>query len=176
MTYVFLYAWGFVDSVDRLRDLLEKGLGSLSDETDAVLRPCRTLRNHVQHLRQRLLDPAQEQMVEWGTISWFAMNEDGSGGTIHALVPGGMAARPDIRMVSPLGRHIHGPVDMVELSAFGDTLSLSDIHRHLLVLADRLGEGLAPQFEGHGHVGADLHLRAKLAFDEDESPKDTQSS
>jgi hypothetical protein len=158
MTHVLVDAWGFVDSVDRLRDIAEHGLGGLADDSEAELRPYRVIRNHVQHLRERLLDPKQALMVEWGTLSWFVLEDELGNGTIHAIVPGAMSKRPNVPLVNPAGRMLHGDLDLVQLSAFGDTVNLSDTYRFLTVMAERIAEILGPQFEGHAQAGAELHI------------------
>ena len=83
-------AWVIVDSVHRLRELVQHfpGLKKREPEVQIFLRSTKELddlRNFVQHFRTEITRFAERRMPLWGTLSWS--HADGEP-TTHTIIPG----------------------------------------------------------------------------------------
>jgi hypothetical protein len=68
---------------------------------------------------------------------------DEGGAEIRVLVPGTLAVTQGIPLVNPLGKQVHLPVGLIELTAAGITLSLSDLYDRSVTFAGQLESGVA---------------------------------
>src|SRR5262249_972480 len=86
-------AWTMIDSVHRLRELIQQTPG-LKKNDPAVQRFLRTtkvveeLRNFVQHFRSGIDDFVTRKIPLWGTLSWVEDNAQDGLPAHHTLVPG----------------------------------------------------------------------------------------
>ena len=131
---IFLEAWSLVDIVNRLRVLIQHTPGlkrtpaivSLLKQTEEIL----GLRNFVQHLNTEAPEVARTGYPIWGSLSWvWGTVEEVERGefAIMLLIPGRLARSEGHPMVNPVGKKISPPVDMITLTAAGETVNLSHI-------------------------------------------------
>jgi hypothetical protein len=157
-----LGAWGVVDSVNRLRILLEGMRGiKRTAETKlflSKLSKAKELRDAVQHLPGEIQQFATEQEPTWGSLSWVVPPAGPlASGTIFTAVPGSLRSLQGLPAVNPLGRAVERPIGCMELSAFGHTISLSEAHDALVLFVPAFERSIAKAFEGEEErLGSDL--------------------
>jgi hypothetical protein len=166
-------AWSIVDSVHRLRILLQRlpRLKQRRPWLQAFYRGTASvgdLRNVVQHFDTEIEDLAKQNAPVWGRLTWFTMSDAAaSEGHSCIIVLGSFFQRADV-LINPLGRVMHEPLDLVTLSAGTHEACLSDVVRHSLALIEPLERGLAVDEKGDStglpSGGSDIMLKATLAF------------
>lgn len=164
-------AWSIVDSLHRLRGLLQQMPGIKQNtpsmrvfrqQTDKV----EDLRNGVQHLNQQIHRLVSANQTAWGSLSWFALPEPNSKtGTIGVLVAGTVFTTEGHPMVNPIGKQVHSLVDYVTLTAYEHSLDLSDAMRRIERLIGSMEDQLRDQFEGQPTAASELLVCADLQFD-----------
>jgi hypothetical protein len=151
---VFEDAWSIVDSLHRLRELLDS-FPNLQKRSMTykvfrrVTEPVEALRNHAQHLRGQLSNPELGHLPVWGTVSWLWMIDDRAthfkSGVIFAGADDGM-----LRLfLTPGGLVYHDRLDHITISTNVEKLSLSEAMRLVVQLARGLEGGIGTQFDGH---------------------------
>lgn len=131
-TRMLLEAWSIVDSVNRLRILIQKTPNM--KRTPAVVsllkgtEPITALRHFVQHLDERANEVAATGKPIWGSLSWaWATPSDLEHKRISSIVfiPGRLAVSKGHPIVNPVGKPFAPPVDLIHLAAGEMTVSLS---------------------------------------------------
>jgi len=140
---ILLDVWSLVDVLNRLRVMVDSmpGLRKSSPGVKSLLHalgPVEKLRNAVQHLYEQAHTIAETGHPIWGSLSW-AKPPVKSGDMLQAVafVRGTLARVKGIPVVNPVGRRCEYPVGLIELTAAGETLSLSDMVAAVLRFADR---------------------------------------
>lgn len=173
MTAAVADAWQFVDSVNRLRDLLNALPGLRKspghspylkiflDDTE----PVDGLRNVIQHLETELPAMARGRQPAWGSISW-AYQEKADEGTLFTIIPG----RFPLESVVPGPHNPRGgkvkAIDDVTLNCAGKTAPLSRIYEAVAQVTLAIHGAFEPHFKGKPVAGVDylmplLHWRAR---------------
>ena len=141
---ILLDAWSLVDVLNRLRVMVESmpGLKKSSPGVKSLLQslgPIEELRNAVQHLYGEVHTIADSGHPIWGSLSWATPPvKPGDALKAAAFIPGTLAPVKGIPVVNPVGRTCEYPVGLIELTAAGKTVSLSDMVAAVLRFADRL--------------------------------------
>jgi hypothetical protein len=164
-------AWSIVDSLHRLRGLLQQMPGIKQNtpnmrvfrqQTDKV----EDLRNGVQHLNQQIHNLVSANQTAWGSLSWFASSGPNSRtGTVGLLVAGTVFTIEGHPMVNPAGKQVHSLVDHVTLTAYEHSLDLSDAMRRIERLIGSMEDQFRNQFANHPTAASELLLRVDLQFD-----------
>jgi len=165
---IFLDAWGVVDSANRLRVLLSEFPGLKKKTPPAQLlarslQPVEVLRNSVQHLPGDINLHADSDIPTWGTLHWmFATGPERV--KMLLLVPGCTRKMTGLgRMPSPAGRAFHAEVDHVTLSAYGNEVDLSEVHRAVAAFVPSIEAALDEAFQEHEErAGSDLLISMDL--------------
>lgn len=130
-TEAFVDAWALVDSIDRFRQLdLLFPQALPRDQRPELLtflestEPIRALRNVADHLAQRADQVVACEGTALGLIRWYTVLTSHEGLSC-TLVPGRMQDG-EFALVNPLGKSIHPPTCLIELTAGEHTASLSD--------------------------------------------------
>jgi hypothetical protein len=151
---IFLEAWSLVDIVNRLRVLIQHTPGlkrtpaivSFLKQTEEVL----GLRNFIQHLDTGAPEVAKTGFPIWGSLSWvWGTVEEVERGefAIMLLIPGRLARSEGHPMVNPVGKKISPPVDMITLTAAGETVNLSRIRDALCQFRGRFDKAVKRALE-----------------------------
>ena len=131
---MLLEAWSIVDSVNRLRVLIQHTPNL--KKTPAVVsflkgtEPATTLRNFVQHLEEKALEVAKTGKPIWGSLSWvWATPSDLEQNRFRIVIfiPGRLAKSKGHPMVNPIGKRFAPPVDLISLTAAETTVNLSQM-------------------------------------------------
>ena len=131
-TPMLLDAWSIVDSVNRLRVLIQStrnlkhttAVVALLKGTEDVL----SLRNYVQHLDERAIDIASTAQPLLGSISWVCKlpsdpkNQFRVGGAVRLR-----RETLEVPMVNPAGKMFKPPIDLITLAADGIQVNLSHL-------------------------------------------------
>lgn len=135
-TEAVLSAWSMVDSINRLRELLDAMPGLKKNQPELQLfkrktAEFETLRNAVQHLRDEISALAAAEQHVWGALGWISiMNppEILRWCTLHSgvLYPGWKGPRG-----RPFSKPIDPPIDHLTLLAHGLSVSLTEAHKDL---------------------------------------------
>jgi hypothetical protein len=151
---IFLHAWSMVDSANRLRLLLTHLPGvSRGPHFEANFRkliPFENMRNPIQHLNKEILvrskDPNAEPIL--GSLSWSKIIETKPLKILaFLLLPGTLEKQAGRPLENPASKSFHGQVDHVELSAYGETISLSDAYYAISNLAKIIETSLQKTFD-----------------------------
>ena len=151
-TAIVLDAWSLVDVLNRLRVMIEfmPGLKKSSAGVKSLLvslAPVEDLRNAVQHLygeADRIADTGQPI---WGSLSWAIPQPDNTV-KVGMWMPGTIG-RVSLPVVNPVGRKIELPVGLIELTAAGKSVSLSEMTYAVARFAERLEPALDDASAGH---------------------------
>jgi hypothetical protein len=151
---IVMDAWSIIDSANRLRVHVEgvKRIGglqrgpavtSLFKSIDGV----KILRDAVQHQDGEVTKLRQNGRPLWGTLSWlYWASPEAKDFRVSLMVPGTLAVTEGMPMVNPLGRESETPVGLVELTAAGVTVSLSDVMQAIERFAGRLERAATDAF------------------------------
>jgi hypothetical protein len=173
-----LDAWSIVDSLHRLRDLIQAAPGLsgkkkspkirlFMDATDNVT----ALRNTVQHLNSeihKILD--DRNWTVFGTLSWGVVDPDKNQITACTFLPGAPQQGSSHPIINPLNRRVwHLRVDSITLERSGVSVCISDAMRRLEALTISMEENLARAYaeqiplehQGKTH-GADVVICMKI--------------
>jgi len=149
---ILLDAWSLVDVLNRLRVMVESmpGLKKSSPGVKSLLQalgPLEDLRNAVQHLSGEVHTIADSGHPIWGSLSWARPPaHPGDALQAAAFIPGTLAPVKGIPVVNPVGRKCEHPVGLIELTAAGNTVSLSDMVAAVIRFADRLDRAASAAF------------------------------
>jgi hypothetical protein len=141
---ILLDAWSLVDILNRLRVMVGSmpGLKTSSSGIRSFLRSVASiedLRNGIQHLSGQVNVIAETGHPVWGTLSWAVPPvEPGDPPSVFVFVPGTSARVKGIPIVNPLGRWCEQPVGLIELTAAGVTVSLSEMVAAVARFSQRL--------------------------------------
>jgi hypothetical protein len=130
-----LDAWSFIDSVKRLRSVLQNtpGLKSTQALKDFLIKTqiIPEFRHHIQHIEEKTAAIAITGRPIWGSFSWVRLDTNGTGFKIYVYVPGRLTKTKGIPVVNPAGRQFHDDVDHFEMTIGADTINVSDISRRV---------------------------------------------
>ncbi len=167
-----LDAWSIVDSVHRLRGLLNATPG-FKNTNDLIVFKRRTadfekLRNAVQHLGSEINTIINQGTPVWGVLNWFCItNPESSTGKSCALVAGTIIdTGKDLPIVNPLAKRITPPIDLVTLTASSHSVSLSEALENLRLLTSGIEKALETQVAGLPRAGSDMVVCLDIQFDE----------
>ena len=170
MVSSFLDAWSIVDSIHRLRELLEQMPGLKKRSQSSVYRRFRQetavvedFRNIVQHLRGEIRELAKNGCPVWGTLDWLALTEPNTGICRCCAMAAGRIVSGTQNIVNPCGKTIHGRIDYVTLQCKSHRLDLSKIMRFTELIIRRLEKSLLRQFEGFPTSGSELVMCVEMA-------------
>ncbi len=159
----YLDAWSIVDSLHRLRELLNGFPGHQKSKSTAfqvLIRKTnivRELRNSIQHIRSKIEELSETSGV-WGSLSWVIFPyESSTRGRICGILPGGMP-RSRQRVVNPIGKRFESNLDQITLSYLDYELSLSESIRELARFTTALEAKLDRIFKGQERQLSDLFL------------------
>jgi hypothetical protein len=148
---IVMDAWSVVDSVNRLRVLVQ-GMPGLKRGPAVVsflkdIGPIETLRNAVQHLYGEVDKIHEDGRPLWGSLSWVRPPApDTKEGSISWFVPGTLAVTNDLPPVTLAGKSIEYPVGYIQLRAAGETVCLSDAMASVQRFAGRFERAAASAF------------------------------
>jgi hypothetical protein len=134
ITAVLLDAWVIVDSINRLRELLESMPRMRKKQPELVVFRASTkgfpdLRNSVQHLRDEIKRLAETNEPVWGSVGWVsALEEEEPKIARSCAVYGGAIYQNWSRPLGNALRMIAMPIDEITLSAHGRSVSLSEAY------------------------------------------------
>ena len=141
---LFVDAWALVDWVHRLHDLVEHAPGlKKSPGKELFLRETASsnrLRNAFQHPTGEYAKGTPDG-TPWGSLAWVYV-VDATHVRSWVAVIGGLNTAGTHPVVNPIG-HLRGPADRFELSAFGESGSLSRWFDAVVAFADELEQRVA---------------------------------
>lgn len=190
-TAVVADAWTFLDATWRLKRFLVDGRlprppgppQEPPEETDVTLDLSRfedaltdvkAARDGFQHFDDQAARIAGERKPVWGYINWAVISPETK--TVHTclLVPGGLPpGSTKFSFVNPAGKPFHPPVDHILLHAFDKSIDLTELHRQLADVTQRLETILRPQFEGSEVNAATFLVLIKLSCGSKGEPEPT---
>lgn len=167
-TAAFLNAWSFVDSINRLRDLLQqmpklkkKSIEWFYKETKSIS----DLRNSVQHLNNEYNKMVDENAPPWGSLNWFFfVDKKLMKGSSCLLVSGSLKPKKNHQIFNPAGKVFRNELDHIILRFRDIESNLSDVYFNTVNLAKGLENSIAPQIVGHSHSGADWLVMVEMEF------------
>ncbi len=177
----FADAWSIVDSVHRLRGLLDQlpgvkkkrslGFRRFREETAAV----EDFRHFIQHLRNEVPDLAAGQLAVMGTLSWCVLRDPAGGElSVCSCTPGPRFRESRVALQNPIGRPFGGPVDYVALQLGERRLDLSElvfITRHLGAQLEQSLQGQTAEVE---KVGYDVLVECRMRRRPSNNPMQTE--
>jgi hypothetical protein len=169
-TSAILDAWSMVDSVHRLRILVNKtpGIKKQLPEFQIFERntaSIKDLRNFIQHLDEETQDLTGQNVPVWGVLSWFTMLDPNSqSGFTCTIVAGTIFHTMDGSLVNPLGKEVNIPVDLVTLIANNIAINLSDVMRHVERLTRFLEAGFEEPLKNVNPNQGDVMACATISF------------
>jgi hypothetical protein len=154
----FADAWSMVDATWQVHELLCRPaitVQSASADKPAVqvsafkkaVKHLQSVRNKGQHRDVHGPNAVEAGIPVWGTLRWSRV-DDGSPQAFKTCVLTVDSTNSSTHdFINPLGKPIIGPIDRVQLCAFGETVDLSEIVVKLQEHANEWDAVLAPQFK-----------------------------
>jgi hypothetical protein len=147
-------AWTIIDSTHRLRELIWDMPGFAKKQRSVELRvftgntaSIEPLRNKVQHLKGEIRALADTDQPVWGILSWVSFFEEQPDIVRYCRLAAGTLS-PYFGLPSKLEEmRLTPPVDRLELSAHGITVSLTDTYKAVERVARALEEALQEAFK-----------------------------
>lgn len=159
-------AWSIIDSIHRLRELLEQ-LPRLKKNTPELqlflhrTSPIEDLRHFFQHFRTEIDSFVEKAMPLWGTISWSTTNSDTGLPQTHTIVPGTFfhgAWFGSCTFDTHEGRFI----DRVVLHAGPQKVDLADLEDYVNEFMSWYLEWYELKFTGDERLGSDVHMKLNI--------------
>lgn len=164
----FSDAWLIVDSVHRLREILEQmpGFAKRKSPPYQVFRRStlgvKDFRHTIQHLRNELDVMAANGCPVWGVLNWVAVTDPEAGLVRSCVIAAGRIISGQHPLCNPLGKAIESPVDHITLHCKHKCVSLSDTIRSVKAVIAPFEKSLAEQFKDMPRTGADLLICTKF--------------
>jgi len=123
-------AWQVVDSVNRLRGLLQgaPGMRRRDHEYKLFLRHTENVehvRDNVQHLNSQIREFVRKELPAWGVLNWASKLDESDDLLVSSFVPGELFPRTT-PVLNPVGRGMTIPIGLVTLYCEKE-VCLSDI-------------------------------------------------
>jgi hypothetical protein len=169
-TSAMLDAWSIIDSVHRLRILINKTPGLKKQSPgfqifDRGTTSIKDLRNFIQHLDEETQDLVGQNIPVWGVLSWFTMlDPKHNSGFTCTILAGTIFQSMDGLLINPLGKEIKAPVDLITLTANNSVICLSDVMRHVEKLTRSMESGLHEQLKNMPPAQGDVMACAEIEF------------
>ncbi|MEP6957638.1 MAG: hypothetical protein ABI980_02830 [Nitrospirota bacterium] len=164
---IFLDAWSVIDSVHRLRKLLESALLRNRAEVRGFLPTTRSitdLRDAVQHIDERIEGLADSNLPTWGALAWMFGNlPTDNRAWCFVMVPGSVREGRKHLFLKPAG-DIRLPVDRLSLTAHRIEVSLSTVIDSVERLTRILEADIIKQGSDLPSNGADLLLSLEIPW------------
>lgn len=123
-------AWTIVDAAHRLRVLVRKLPGLKNGPAKSLflkaVEQVERLRHAVQHLDGEIEQLLANGQPLWGFLTWVKADGPDDVPVIGILLPGALGPTWEVR-ARPFGRDIEVPIGLIELTAAGMTVSLTDV-------------------------------------------------
>jgi len=169
---IFLDAWSVVDSTHRFSRLIHS-TPDIEHGTPVKLFERRIagieeLRNGVQHLHdEEIRKLVQNKLPAFGSLSWAYLPDiEAKRLWICTLLSGSIVTSKGHPIVNPIDKDFDLPVDHIELTAFGTTVSISKVYRAVESLGESLEAVIAPQVKEHPHLASDASVVMMLGWNE----------
>ena len=169
---VMLQAWSIIDSVHRIRCLLNQTPSLNQKEPYLRLfydstRTIEDMRNCVQHQTSEVEEYIKHDSTIWGVLSWCYKPDPAILKVFSfVLIPGTMFQAKEHHLVNPSGRSMSLPVGLITLSVNDMILCLSDVLGALAKLAPELETRVKSICLGKAAAGSDALVAAELDFAE----------
>ncbi len=164
---IFLDAWSVIDSVRRLRKLLESALLRNRAEVRSFLaapKSIKGLRDAVQHINEQIESLANSNLPTWGALAWMVGNlPTDKRAWCFVMVPGAVREGQEHLFLKPAG-DIRLPVDRLTLTAHEIEVSLSLLMDSVESLTRFLEEDIRKQSPHFSATGSDLLLSLEIPW------------
>ena len=163
-------AWSIIDTINRLRNLLDRMPGVKKKSPGFILFLKQTngvedLRNIIQHLDSEIDGLIATNSAVLGTLSWaIALDPTGERILSCVLRPGTLLS-PTAPFPFPAG-NVQFPIDRITLSAGNKSVCLSDTMIHLAKFASSTERELQKQFKELSAATADVLLILEINMGE----------
>lgn len=166
----FQDAWSIIDSVHRLKQLLNKMPGMKRATSNFKLFARRTsnvkeLRNRIQHLGDGMRSLAMAGSPVWGTLAWISVVELEPPRLCLCTLSAGRILAGEHFFPDPMRSTYALPVDHIALEAKPHKLEISDTVRNVEKLIRGLEKNLKKQFDGLPTQAADMVVKAIVELD-----------
>jgi hypothetical protein len=176
-----LDAWAIIDSVHRLRHLLDE-MPRLKKNTpkyklfEKKTRAVIAFRNTIQHLRGEMTAMADHGWPVWGELSWLAVVDRASGEIQTCTMVPGRVQSGSRHLINPVGKSFTGPIDHVTLTCKSDRVSVSELYTEAEKIIKALEPSLCQQIEGQPTQAADIIVKVICIPNDQPSPPSSAPS
>jgi len=167
---MMLCAWSIIDSVNRIRCILNQLPGLKKHEPYLRIFLDKTgvmeeMRNYVQHQTTEVEEYIKHDSTIWGVLGWV-YKQDPSNTKVFSfvLIPGTIFEAKEHPFVNPSGRKTGLPVGLITLSVNEKVVCLSAVLDELQNLTSELEARVKSWFEGKPAAGSDVLVVAELEF------------
>lgn len=131
----FVDAWTFVDTVNRLRDLVRQfprmrnstGLRLFFDRTSSI----EVMRDVLQHLNNEIAGLAERNESVWGQLGWVATIDPVIASSKLCFLVGGQVTPGTHPFINPLGKPLRYPIDHVQLTLGSQCVEFTRVYESL---------------------------------------------
>lgn len=172
---LFLDAWAIIDSVHRLRDLMEQmpGLKKNGPKYQLFQRATQSVsdfRNIVQHLRGELNEMANHGWPVWGSIAWIAVLDPESRLVSSCAIIPGRIQSVELDILNPADRTIVRRIDHITLSCKSDQISLTQLFEEVGKIVRFLEPCLNEFTADLPTLPSDFYCYVKCTIDQESAP------
>ena len=159
-------AWSIVDSVYRLRGLLEQTPRMKQNTPNMVAFKKATddleeLRNCIQHLNHQIRNLVDRKLPVLGILKWVTILDSGSNVCYSCSIIAGTIVNRVIPFTNPLGHEYRPPIDSITLVST-KSIDLTSIMERMKIVVSSIAKQINEQTTGMPQAGSDLFILLKI--------------
>ena len=159
----FLYAWSFIHAINRIRPLL---LSIPESESSPEILCLISETEGIKNLWDGVQFHESGKLPLWGAISWFYAVQDSPLVVRNHTIAAGTLLESRQKLVLPIGKLIHPPLDLIKITAHGAEAYLREILDQVKLVSEYLGV-LLHQHAGEGpRAEPDIHWNMIMEYKE----------
>ncbi len=184
MAEAFMEAWSIIDSIHRLRCLINQIPGIKQKELPHrkiflnKTKDIEEFRHTIQHLNNDIAKLADQNEPAWGTLSWFTITdlfegEGGSGNSFQGIksgcnclmISGSVVVGKPYKTTLPTEMTFKEKVNLITLKSGGRSLSISDIFEYVKELKEALELYIQRKFKELPDAKTDIYVFGRMDFE-----------
>jgi hypothetical protein len=187
MAEAFMEAWSIIDSIHRLRCLIEQAPGIKQKELPQrrifldKTKNVEDFRHTIQHLNNDISKLADQNESAWGILTWFAITElykkdDGSGDSILVvksgcnclMISGSVVVGKPYTTTLPTEMTFKEKVNLITLKSAGRSLAISDLFEYVVSLKEALENYIERKYSELPDARSDIYIFGRIDFEKPE--------
>jgi len=183
MAEPFMEAWSIVDSIYRLRCLIDQTPGIKQKELPQrrifldKTKNIESFRHTIQHLNNDIAKLAEQDEPTWGTLSWFAIadlykNENDSDKNLQSIksgcwclmISGSVVVGKPYKTKIPQEMNFEEKINLITLKSGDRSLSISNIFNYVRNFKEAIESYITNKYNELPDAKSDIYIFTKIDF------------